>query len=84
MIKKYFDFINENLEFLLNESNVVFSDKLRRALTKIDSPIAKKMLDIENKDFPVQANYFDVREEIAVVNFINSQSLRYTFNYVVA
>lgn len=63
MIKKYSDFISESLEFLLLESNVVYSDKLRRALTKIESPIAKKLLEIENKDFPVQSNYFDVTPE---------------------
>lgn len=60
MIKKYFEFINESFESLLLESNVVYSDKLRRALTKIESPIAKKLLDIENKDLPVQSNYFDI------------------------
>lgn len=59
MIKRYFDFINESLEFIL-ESDVVYSDKFRLTLSKIDSPIAKSILDIENKDLTVQSNYFDV------------------------
>ena len=63
MIKKYSDFINESLDFLLLESNVIYSDKLRRALSKIDSPVAKKLLEIENKDLPVQSNYFDVTSD---------------------
>ena len=49
MIKKYSDFINESLDFLLLESNVIYSDKLRRALSKIDSPVAKKLLEIYAK-----------------------------------
>ncbi len=61
MIKRYLDFINESLDFLLLESNVIFSDKFRRALTKIESPIAQKLLDIENKDLNTQSNYFDVQ-----------------------
>jgi hypothetical protein len=59
MIKKYSDFLNENLEFIL-ESNVVYSDSFRKAMTKIDHPIAKAILGVENDDLNVQANYLDV------------------------
>jgi hypothetical protein len=59
MIKKYSDFLNENLEFIL-ESNVVYSDSFRKAITKIDHPIAKAILGVENDDLNVQANYLDV------------------------
>jgi hypothetical protein len=59
MIKKYLDFINESIELVL-ESDVVYSDKLRLTLSKIENPIAKKLLDIENKDYPVKTNYFDI------------------------
>jgi len=59
MIKKYSDFIKENLEFIL-ESNVVFSDNFRKAMTKIDHPMAKSILGVENKDLTVQANYLDI------------------------
>ena len=59
MIKRYFDFINESLEFIL-ESDVIYSDKFRFALSKIDNPISTSILDIENKDLTVQSNYFDI------------------------
>jgi hypothetical protein len=32
----------------------------RTALTKIDNPISKILLDVENKDLPVSSNYFDI------------------------
>ena len=70
MIKRYFDFINESLEFIL-ESDVVYSDKFRLTLSKIDDVISKSLLDIENKDLTVQSNYFDVNfEKNDTVSFI--------------
>lgn len=59
MLKRYSDFINESLELVL-ESDVIFSDKFRKALTKIDHPISKALLDTENKDITTQSNYFDI------------------------
>jgi hypothetical protein len=59
MIKRYFDFINESVELIL-ESDVVYSKMFRTALTKIDNPISKILLDVENKDLPVASNYFDL------------------------
>ena len=46
MLKKYLDFINESFELLL-EAEIVYSEKMRRALDKIDHPIAKSLLEIE-------------------------------------
>ena len=62
MLKKYTDFVSESIEFII-ESDVVYSDKFRLALNKIESPISKSLLDIENKDFNVQSNFFDVNTE---------------------
>ncbi len=59
MIKKYSNFIGESLEFLL-ESDVVYSDTLRKVLNSIDNPISKTLLGIENSDLPVRSNYFDI------------------------
>jgi hypothetical protein len=59
MIKNYLEFINEKLEFIL-ESEVVYSDKFRLALNKIDSEISKSLLSIENKDLDVRSNYLDI------------------------
>lgn len=59
MIKRYLDFINESLEFLL-ESNVVYSINFRKVMSKIEHPLAKAILDIESQDHPVRNNYLDV------------------------
>jgi hypothetical protein len=59
MIKRYFDFINESVELIL-ESDVVYSKMFRTALTKIDNPISKILIDIENKDLPVASNFIDI------------------------
>jgi len=59
MIKKYSDFLKENLEFII-ESNVVFSDNFRKAMTRIEHPMAKAILGVENNDITVQANYLDI------------------------
>ena len=59
MLKKYFDFINESMELIL-ESDVIYSDKFRLALSKIENPIAKALRDVENKDLDVSSNFFDI------------------------
>jgi hypothetical protein len=59
MIKRYLDFINESLELLL-ESNVVYSNNFKKVMSKIEHPLAKTILDIENQDLPVRNNYLDV------------------------
>lgn len=59
MIKRYLEFVNESIELVL-ESDVVYSKMFRTALTKIENPISKILLDIENKDLPVASNYFDL------------------------
>lgn len=57
MINKYFEFLNEQL---ILESDVIFSDKFRNVLTKIQHPISKTLIDIENKDLDTKNNFFDV------------------------
>ena len=64
MIKKYLDFVevlNESYELIL-ESDVVYSDKFRSALKNVSdrSELAKKLMEIENKDLPVRSNFFDI------------------------
>lgn len=70
MLKKYFEFLNESQEFIL-ESEVVYSDKFRLALNKINTPISKSILDVENKDLDTRSNYFDILTNINdTVSFI--------------
>jgi hypothetical protein len=63
-LNKYEDFIIEKLilEQLLLESNVIYSSKFKKALTKLpDNEIAQKLLEIENKDLEVVSNFFDIK-----------------------
>jgi hypothetical protein len=70
MLKRYFDFVNESLELVL-ESDVVYSAKFRNVLSKIDSNISKKLIEIENVDLPVRGNYFDtISSKNDMVSFI--------------
>ncbi len=60
-LKKYNDFISESvLNNLLLESNIIFSDKMKKILSNIDHPIKDSLMDIENKDIETRSNYFDV------------------------
>ena len=63
---RYSDFL---LESLLLESVVYYSDKFKRMLSQIDSPVAKTLLDMESKDLEVVNNYLDVvdREQISFI-----------------
>jgi hypothetical protein len=63
VIKKYIDFINESYQMIL-ESDVIYSDRMKLALSKIDNPISKFILDIENKDLPVKSNFFDIPMDV--------------------
>jgi len=46
MIKRYLEFVNESIELVL-ESDVVYSKMFRIALSKIENPISKILLDLE-------------------------------------
>lgn len=63
MIKKYIEFLNESYQLIL-ESDVIYSDRMKLALSKIDSPISKFILDIENEDLPVKSNFFDIPMDV--------------------
>lgn len=63
-LNEYQDFILEKLilEQLILESNVIYSDKFKKSLTKMpENEIAKKLLEIENKDLDIVSNFFDIK-----------------------
>ena len=63
-LTKYGEFIVEKLilEQLLLESNVIYSNKFKKALEKMsENEIAKKLLEIENQDLDVVSNFFDIK-----------------------
>ena len=61
MLLRYNEFILENL---LLESNVIYSDKFRKALEKLpDDKISRDLLEIENKDLDVLCNFLDIKND---------------------
>ena len=71
MITKYDNFLLEKLITMINESEVVFSDKLRKLLREIESPIAKAICDTESKDFKITSNYFDISDNKDSISFLS-------------
>ena len=63
-LNKYGNFIIEKLilEQLLLESNIIYSGKFKKVLSKMpDNEIAQKLIEIENKDLEVVSNFFDIK-----------------------
>ena len=58
---RYTDFL---LESLLLESVVYYSDKFKKMLSQIDSPVATTLMDMESKDLEIVNNYLDPRCKI--------------------
>jgi hypothetical protein len=60
---KYDEFITESHLQLLLEANVDFSKDFISVLKKVDSPIAKNLIDIEGKEVDINQNYIDINKE---------------------
>ena len=68
MLKRYNDFVFESI---INESVIFYSSKFKSLLSKIDSPVAKGLLDIESKDLSVLNNYIDIdKDDKEKISFI--------------
>jgi hypothetical protein len=78
LVLEYREFISERilLENLLLESNVVYSPKFKNVLSKMkDNNIAKSLLEIEEQDLDVTANFFDVKiDNDNIVTFTNDRA----------
>jgi len=72
MLRRYKDFIFESL---INESIVVFSDKFKKILGFVDSPVAKALLDIESKDLDIANNYLDTNDK-DTISFITDRKVK--------
>ena len=66
MIINYKDFLFESM---ISESTVVYSDKFRKLINGIDSPVAKALIEIESKDLNVTNNYIDISDK-ELISFI--------------
>jgi hypothetical protein len=60
MLTKYNEFI---LESLINESVLVYSDRFKRLIDEIDSPVSQAISDLESKDFNITNNYIDLQDK---------------------
>jgi hypothetical protein len=76
-ILEYFDFISERLllENLILESNVVYSPKFKKILSKMkESNISQSLLEIEEKDLEIPVNFFDIKiDNDNVISFTNDR-----------
>jgi len=60
---KYGEFITESHLQLLLEANINFKKDFSLVLKKIDSPIAKKLIDVEGKEVDTNQNYIDINKD---------------------
>jgi hypothetical protein len=60
MLRKYNEFLFESMVL---ESIVVYSDKFRKLLSDIDSPVSQALKDVETKDLDVANNYLDINDK---------------------
>jgi hypothetical protein len=74
-LKKYFEFL-----LPVNESTLIYSDKLKQILRKIDSPVAQRLLEIEGEDMPVTNNYFDIADNKNQITFISDRKAQEILN----
>jgi hypothetical protein len=77
MIKAYEEFILEkDIYDLILESKVYLSEKFKEILQKIESPIAKVILDAEGEDKPVRDNWFDVVDKETLSFIADAKALK--------
>jgi hypothetical protein len=70
-IKGYQDFL-----LPIFESEVVFSDKFKNIIKKIDSPVAKAILDMESQDLDIANNYIDIGDNKNQITFITDRKAK--------
>ena len=68
-ITNYEEFISESKLQLLLEAKIKFSDEFITLLNKIESPIVKKMLDLDGEEVDINRNYmtYNIDKEDSVV-----------------
>ncbi len=59
-ISKYLEFINESRIDLLLEANIQYTKKFKNFLSKVKSPVATSLLDLQGNEVDVNTNYIDL------------------------
>lgn len=62
--------IDSKLFKLILESKVRYSKEFIKALHKIEHPLAKKILEMHDKDIDIMFNFIDISDELDMVKFI--------------
>lgn len=70
MIYNYDDFLLESQMTLILESAVRFTSDFKRILSKIESPVAREIINLAWKDIPVTSNFFDISNTAEEITFI--------------
>ena len=60
---KYDEFITESVLYSLLEANINFSKDFISILGRVDSPISKKLIDVEGREVDINQNYIDINKE---------------------
>ena len=60
---RYSEFLNESKVEMLLEANITYSILFNKVLDQIDSPIAKKLLELSGKEVDVNTNFIEVNRE---------------------
>jgi len=76
MITNYSEFLVEQAISMINESEVAYSQKFRKLLKDIDSPVSKALSEVETKDFDVVNNYFDITDNKDSISFITDRKAK--------
>jgi hypothetical protein len=69
LITKYWDFINESKIELLLEAKITFSENFKNIILKIDSPVAKNLLNLVGTDVDINTNYIDKSDKPEYIKF---------------
>ena len=76
-INNYWEFISESKLNMILESNIQYSNDFIELLKDIRSPIARKLLDLQNKDIDINTNYIDIDfKKDDVITFIPESKLK--------
>lgn len=73
MLNKYNDFI---LEKVLNESVIYFSKPFRVLLNRVDDPISKELLNIENTDVKPDITFVNLDDREGYINFTTMRNAK--------
>lgn len=81
MIKDYSSFKQDfDFDSFINESMIYLSPKFRERLTKIDSPISQKLLDLQGVDIKDDISFIDLSDVEGMFSFKTMKNFKKAFD----